>query len=59
MPDMLWQPQTTVEQRYAFPGQIHDIKAAVRFLRGNAEKYKLDTSFIGISGSSSGDIWLH
>ncbi len=37
-----------------FPGQIHDIKAAVRFLRGNAEKYKLDTSFIGISGSSSG-----
>ncbi|MBN1116144.1 MAG: prolyl oligopeptidase family serine peptidase [Bacteroidales bacterium] len=37
-----------------FPGQIHDIKAAIRFLRGNSELFKLDTSFIGISGSSSG-----
>jgi acetyl esterase/lipase len=37
-----------------YPGQIHDIKAVIRFLRANSEKYKLDTSFIGISGSSSG-----
>ena len=37
-----------------FPAQIHDIKAVVRFVRGNSEKYKFDTSFIGISGSSSG-----
>jgi acetyl esterase/lipase len=37
-----------------YPAQIHDIKAVVRFLRGNADKYKLDDSFIGISGSSSG-----
>lgn len=37
-----------------FPGQIHDIKAVVRYVRGNSEKYKFDTSFIGISGSSSG-----
>ena len=37
-----------------FPAQIHDVKAAIRFLRGNAEKYKLDTSFIGITGFSSG-----
>ncbi len=37
-----------------FPGQIHDIKAVIRYLRGNCEKYKLDTTFIGISGSSSG-----
>lgn len=37
-----------------FPAQVHDIKAVVRFLRGNAEKYRLDPSFIGISGSSSG-----
>jgi len=37
-----------------FPAQIHDIKAAIRFLRGKAADYKLDTTFIGISGSSSG-----
>jgi acetyl esterase/lipase len=37
-----------------FPAQVHDIKAVTRFLRGNAEKYRIDPSFIGISGSSSG-----
>lgn len=37
-----------------FPAQIQDVKAAIRFIRGNAEKYKLDTSFIGITGFSSG-----
>ncbi|TCO10665.1 alpha/beta hydrolase [Natronoflexus pectinivorans] len=37
-----------------FPAQIHDVKAVIRYIRANAEKYRLDTSFIGISGSSSG-----
>ena len=37
-----------------FPAQIHDVKAAIRFVRANADKYKLDTSFIGITGFSSG-----
>jgi acetyl esterase/lipase len=37
-----------------FPAQVHDIKAVIRFIRGNAEKYRVDTSFIGITGSSSG-----
>src|SRR3990172_4710816 len=37
-----------------FPAQIHDIKAAIRFIRANAGKYQIDTSFIGITGSSSG-----
>jgi len=37
-----------------FPAQIHDVKAAIRFIRANAAKYKLDTSFIGITGFSSG-----
>lgn len=37
-----------------FPAQINDVKAAIRFIRGNADKYKLDTSFIGITGFSSG-----
>ncbi len=38
----------------AFPAQIQDVKAAIRFIRGNADKYHLDTSFIGITGYSSG-----
>ena len=37
-----------------FPAQIHDVKAAIRFIRANADKYRLDTSFIGITGFSSG-----
>jgi acetyl esterase/lipase len=37
-----------------FPAQINDIKAVIRFVRASAEKYQLDTSFIGITGSSSG-----
>ena len=37
-----------------FPAQIHDIKAAIRFIRANADKYQIDTSFIGITGYSSG-----
>ena len=37
-----------------FPAQIHDVKAAIRFLRGNAEEYKIDPSFVGVTGSSSG-----
>ena len=37
-----------------YPAQINDIKAVVRFVRGEAEKYHFDTSFIGISGFSSG-----
>ena len=37
-----------------FPAQVHDIKAVIRFLRGNADTYKIDDSFIGITGSSSG-----
>lgn len=37
-----------------FPAQIHDIKAAIRFLRGNAERYGYDATKVGILGSSSG-----
>lgn len=37
-----------------FPAQIHDIKAVVRWVRGNASQYHFDTSFVGISGFSSG-----
>ena len=37
-----------------YPAQLHDLKAVVRFLRGNASKYKIDTSFVAMSGFSSG-----
>jgi acetyl esterase/lipase len=37
-----------------YPAQIHDVKAAIRFARANAEKYNLNASFIGITGFSSG-----
>jgi acetyl esterase/lipase len=37
-----------------FPAQINDIKAVIRFIRADMDKYQLDTSFIGITGSSSG-----
>ena len=38
----------------AYPAQINDVKAAIRFVRANAYKYKIDASFIGITGYSSG-----
>ena len=37
-----------------FPGQLHDIKAAIRWLRANAATYGLDASRIAIMGDSSG-----
>jgi acetyl esterase/lipase len=37
-----------------FPGQVHDIKAAIRFLRASAERYGYDARRIAILGASSG-----
>lgn len=37
-----------------FPAQIVDSKAAVRFLRTNSSKYKLDANRIGVAGASAG-----
>jgi acetyl esterase/lipase len=37
-----------------YPQMIYDLKAAVRFVRANAEKYNLDTSFIAAMGESAG-----
>ncbi|MDZ4707918.1 MAG: alpha/beta hydrolase [Saprospiraceae bacterium] len=37
-----------------FPAQIQDVKAAIRFIRANAKFYNIDSSFIGITGWSSG-----
>lgn len=37
-----------------FPGQVFDIKAAIRWLRAHAGQYALDPGHIGIVGESSG-----
>jgi acetyl esterase/lipase len=37
-----------------FPAQVHDAKAAVRWLRANAGKYHVDPDRIGASGQSAG-----
>lgn len=37
-----------------FPAQLNDIKAVVRYLRGNAQTLGIDASFIAVSGFSSG-----
>ena len=37
-----------------FPGQLHDVKAAIRWLRSNASSYNLDPQRIAIMGASSG-----
>lgn len=37
-----------------FPAQIHDLKAAIRFLRGHGSEWKLPTEKILIAGDSAG-----
>jgi len=40
--------------KYQFPAAVHDVKAAVRWVRANAEKYKIDPTRIGTTGGSAG-----
>ena len=40
--------------KYLFPAQVYDVKCAVRWLRANAKKYKIDPNRIGAVGHSSG-----
>lgn len=37
-----------------WPAQIHDCKAAIRWIRANADKYGFDANNIGVWGSSAG-----
>ena len=37
-----------------WPAQIHDCKAAIRWLRANAKKYNHDPDRIGVTGTSAG-----
>lgn len=51
-------PVATVDYRLStvarFPAQIHDIKAAIRFLRANASQLNINAKQIVIAGSSAG-----
>jgi acetyl esterase/lipase len=40
--------------KYQFPAAVHDVKAAVRWLRANADKYQIDPDRIGVVGDSAG-----
>ena len=37
-----------------FPAQLHDVKAAVRYLRAHADQFGVDTGKVGIWGESAG-----
>jgi acetyl esterase/lipase len=40
--------------RYPFPAAVHDVKAAVRWLRASAGKYHVDPTRVGTMGGSAG-----
>src|SRR6185503_4571751 len=40
--------------KHPYPAAIHDVKAAVRWLRANAAKYQIDPDRIGVTGGSAG-----
>lgn len=48
----------TISYRFSdvarFPAQIHDVKAAIRFLRANADRFGIDPDRIGTWGHSAG-----
>jgi pectinesterase len=44
--------QLSLEAKY--PAAVHNIKAAIRWIRANASKYSIDTGKIAISGCSAG-----
>ena len=40
--------------KYQFPAAVYDVKAAVRWMRANAEKYQIDPDRVGTAGGSAG-----
>jgi acetyl esterase/lipase len=40
--------------QYKFPAQVQDVKCAIRFLRANAAKYRIDNSKVAVIGESAG-----
>lgn len=47
-------PQYRFCPQNLFPAQVHDVKAAVRWLRRHADDYKIDKDHIGATGFSAG-----
>jgi len=43
-----------LSQEAKWPAQLHDCKAAIRFLRGKADEYGIDADHIGVVGMSAG-----
>ena len=50
----------TIDYRFSgeaqFPAQLHDVRAAIRFLRSNASTWGLDPARVGVWGESSGGL---
>jgi acetyl esterase/lipase len=40
--------------KFQYPAAVHDVKAAVRWIRANAAKYGIDPERIGVMGGSAG-----
>ncbi len=47
-------PQYRFAPKDVFPAQIHDAKAAVRWVKGHAKEYKVDPARVGAMGFSAG-----
>src|SRR5207244_770671 len=47
-------PQYRFCPKETFPAQVHDVKAAVRWVKTNAKKYRIDPKRIGAMGFSAG-----
>jgi acetyl esterase/lipase len=47
-------PQYRFCPQETFPAQVHDVKAAVRWLKANGKKYRIDAERIGAIGFSAG-----
>ena len=47
-------PQYRFCPKDPFPAQVHDVKAAVRWIKSNAKKYRVDPERIGAMGFSAG-----
>ena len=47
-------PEYRLSTEALYPAAVYDIKAAIRWVRKNAEKYNIDTAKIVVSGHSAG-----
>jgi acetyl esterase/lipase len=60
MPEFVRQGYVAISPQYrfcpkeTFPAQVHDVKAAVRWIKANAKKYRIDPDRIGAIGFSAG-----